>query len=145
MKKNLNIAYLNGAEGMIRRGAASSSGSGGDSGSSGGIEYTYLDLRGFDIGSNYDFLNIIPFASIVNYKGALMGRDVHWIMTYGYIALAEGDMTKNLALAIDESAIVTNIESGQLCSIKEAIEMTTAKDLYNSLPRITKEEFYSLE
>lgn len=33
MKKNLNIAYLNGAEGMIRRGAASSGGSGsGDSG-----------------------------------------------------------------------------------------------------------------
>lgn len=28
MKKNLNIAYLNGAEGMIRRGAASSGGSG---------------------------------------------------------------------------------------------------------------------
>lgn len=34
MKKNLNIAYLNGAEGMIRRGAASSGGSG-SSGSSG--------------------------------------------------------------------------------------------------------------
>ena len=36
MKKNLNIAYLNGAEGMIRRGGASSGGSGE---SSGGLKY----------------------------------------------------------------------------------------------------------
>ena len=35
MKKNLNIAYLNGAEGMIRRGGASSGGSG----ESGGLKY----------------------------------------------------------------------------------------------------------
>lgn len=34
MKKNLNIAYLNGAEGMIRRGGASSGGLGNGSGSS---------------------------------------------------------------------------------------------------------------
>ena len=36
MKKNLNISYLNGAEGMIRRGGASS---GGSSGGEGNIEY----------------------------------------------------------------------------------------------------------
>ena len=36
MKKNLNIAYLNGAEGMIRRGGASSGGSGESGGSGSG-------------------------------------------------------------------------------------------------------------
>lgn len=39
MKKNLNIAYLNGAEGMIRRGAASSGGSSGGDGESFVWEY----------------------------------------------------------------------------------------------------------
>jgi hypothetical protein len=47
MKKNLNIAYLNGAEGMIRRGGASSGG-GSDSGSGSGnvskIEFVDLGL-----------------------------------------------------------------------------------------------------
>ena len=54
MNKNLNIAYLNGAEGMIRRGGASSGGGNGseDSGSddSGGSakprnSWKYFDLR----------------------------------------------------------------------------------------------------
>lgn len=50
MKKNLNIAYLNGAEGMIRRGGASSGDSGGGSDSSLGsgnvskIEFVDLGL-----------------------------------------------------------------------------------------------------
>ena len=46
MKKNLNIAYLNGAEGMIRRGGASSGGSG-DSGGSAKPRnsWKYFDLR----------------------------------------------------------------------------------------------------
>lgn len=41
MKKNLNIAYLNGAEGMIKRGGASSGGSvdSGESGSGSGDEH----------------------------------------------------------------------------------------------------------
>ena len=50
MKKNLNIAYLNGAEGMIRRGGASSGESGGgsnsgDSGSSGDSKIVYTDIN----------------------------------------------------------------------------------------------------
>ena len=46
MKKNLNIAYLNGAEGMIRRGASggASGGSGESSGEASTIEY--LDVSG---------------------------------------------------------------------------------------------------
>ena len=45
MKKNLNIAYLNGAEGMIRKGGASSGGSGG--GSSSGSRWTgHADIEG---------------------------------------------------------------------------------------------------
>lgn len=43
MKKNLNIAYLNGAEGMIRRGGASSGGNG-DISSKPIINYEFVDL-----------------------------------------------------------------------------------------------------
>lgn len=123
-------------------------GEGSGNGSGNGVEYTYLDLRGFDIDKNYDFLNIIPFASFANYKGVVAGRDIHCIMPYGYLASVTGDLSSILGLAIDESFMVTNMatpDSEQICSIKETIEMTTAKDLYNSLPRITKEEFYNLE
>lgn len=119
----------------------------GGSSSGSGVEYTYLDLRGFDIGSNYDFLNIIPFASFINYKGRIMEQDVHYIISYGYYALVNGVNSGILGLAIDESFMVTNMttpDSVQRLSIKEAIEMSTAKDLYNSIPRITKEKFYSL-
>ena len=121
---------------------------GGGSGSGNGVEYTYLDLRGFDIGSNYDFLNIIPFASFVNYKWSIMGQDVHYIISYGYFASVNGVNSGILGLAIDESFMVTNMttpDSVQRLSIKEAIEMSTAKDLYNSIPRLTKDEFYNLE
>ena len=123
-------------------------GGGSGSGSSNDIEYTYLDLRGFDIDKNNDFLNIIPFASVVNYKGVIAGRDIHYIMSYGYLALVTGNLSSILGLAIDESFMVTNMatpDSEQICSVKELIEMTTAKDLYNSLPRITKEQFYNLD
>ena len=140
------IKTWNGTEWVEQSGA--SSGDGDSSGSGSGVEYTYLDLRGFDIGKNYDFLNIIPFASFVNYKGVIAGQDVHYIMAYGHLALVTGDLSSILGLAINESFMVTNIptpDSEQLCSIKELIEMTTAKDLYSSLPRITKEEFYNLD
>lgn len=127
----------------------SSNNVGGNSGSgSSAIEYTYLDLRGYDIGSNYDFLNIIPFASFLNYKGAIMGQDVHYIIPYGYYALLEGVNSGILGLAFDENFMVTYMatpDSEQQISIKEAIEASTAKDLYNSIPRITKEQFYNLE
>lgn len=43
MKKNLNIAYLNGAEGMIRRGGASSGGSGDSGDIEANAEYYRID------------------------------------------------------------------------------------------------------
>lgn len=123
-------------------------GGGSGSGSGSGVEYTYLDVRGFDMGSIPGFLNILPFASFINYKGVLNGQDIHYIMSYGYYGFLNGDISSILGLAIDESFMATNMktpDSEQLCSIKEAIEMSTAKDLYNSIPRLTKEEFYNLE
>lgn len=45
MKKNLNIVYLNGAEGMIRRGGASSGDNGGDgSGSNNEVKWEYYKI-----------------------------------------------------------------------------------------------------
>lgn len=137
------IKTWNGTEWIEQSGASSGGSEGGN-----GVEYTYLDLRGFDIDKHYDFLNIIPFASVVNYKGVIAGRDIHYIMSYGYFASVTGDLSSILGLAIDESFMVTNMatpDSEQFCSIKELIEMITAKDLYSSLPRITKEEFYNLD
>lgn len=120
----------------------------GGSSSGSGVEYTYLDLRGFDIGSNYDFLNIIPLASIVNYKGPIMGKDgdVHYIMACGLLSFIGGELSKSLALAIDERAVITDVSTSdsKQYTIKEAIEAAGSKDLYNSIPRITKEKFYSL-
>ena len=43
MKKNLNIAYLNGAEGMIRRGASGGSGNGSNTTNSRAIYYKTVD------------------------------------------------------------------------------------------------------
>ena len=46
MKKNLNIAYLNGAEGMIRRGASGGSGGSGGGSSSGSRWTGHADIEG---------------------------------------------------------------------------------------------------
>ena len=149
-KQSLNIAMLNGATPcQLKRGATGggSSESGGDNQSN--VNYVYFDVRGYDLGKNYDFLNILPFASFVNFKGNLFGFDIHAIISYGYISLAGGDSTNIIGFAIDEEFIISDISTPnsdmQPIKVIDMINTTTAKDLYSSLPRITKEQFYNLE
>lgn len=69
MKKNLNIAYLNGAEGMIRRGASGGSGSGSES----KWEYYKIDWDKFNEIGDYDSLQVLvgeADAFNVSYWGA---------------------------------------------------------------------------
>lgn len=75
MKKNLNIAYLNGAEGMIRRGAASSSGSGDDEANA---EYYRID---WDKARELEYVNdttiensFLQYISIFDTYKTIMGQ-----------------------------------------------------------------------
>lgn len=139
MKKNLNIAYLNGAEGMIRRGGASSGGgeSGGESSS---IEY--LDIS--------DFESIIP------------GNQTRTnIIRFSYLSRIEMDGEKGVVCSafaldsnidyedIDRIAIDFNAELlypfGKSTPKEELDAIGLTQEKLDAIPRITKEEFYSLE
>ena len=60
------IKTWNGTEWIEQSGGSGESGGSG-SGSGNGVEYTYLDLRGLDIGSTSEFHNMFGFGSFVNY------------------------------------------------------------------------------
>lgn len=141
MKKNLNIAYLNGAEGMIRRGGASSGSSGG-SGSGEAIQYTYLETKGM-------LINRIPyfFGTVLRYEGELMGMAGTYYLTYGYLsAMGVSNMENVTAIMIDENMLITDMYTGEgYKTFIELIKQGENSEEYLSLPRITKEQFYSLE
>lgn len=155
MKKNLNIAYLNGAEGMIRRGGASSggSGSGSDEGSSNSVnvEYYRIDRTAFEnstLGGEYwyDVFKIVDLVWQQFYMGTYNtqigtgGNDIDFTAVYK-IALT------NLPKYYDYSGITELIDTGTgIGNFKELGERlwNIETDASYLIP-ITKEEFYTIE
>ena len=133
MKKNLNIAYLNGAEGMIRRGAASSGGSG-DSGGGTGEASTieYLDVSGVNQEIYFTTLLITSFVSKSKENGVVCILPSAAMVGYNNSLI--------ISLAIDFSFKTSN---GTILEL--LLNMGITQEQLDAIPRITKEQFYSLE
>lgn len=135
MKKNLNIAYLNGAEGMIRRGGASSGGSGDSGGEASTIEY--LDVR--------ESTSTVVAAL----KG--FGLELRVITDEGVIVLGTFGSylfkCREVAVSIDfnKEIIYNSRKVTVLDALIESSGGGVDKNYFDSIPRITKEQFYSLE
>ena len=149
MKTNLNIAYLNGAEGMIRRGAASSGGSG--SGETSNIEY--LDLRNYKGTALGVFVNAMSLIFKFNsnlFNGDTESAPVYQIFVVGDVVEAGNTYMKALLMGSDFVGIDFNLKTngrGELKTTAQKIieDQGTTQEQLDAIPRITKEEFYSLE
>ena len=135
MKTNLNIAYLNGAEGMIRRGAASSGGSGSGS-SRDGVKYYRCDNS--------------SIMSILGEWGVLAKRlyDNEIYIATLYVLEASNYKTNNLAISIDWNMEIA--VDGKISTVRERFESIIGATVEEFLTQynvieITKEQFYSLE
>ena len=158
MKKNLNIAYLNGAEGMIRRSGASSGGSGGESSGSGngsGDQFSYYRVNINDDSYNSNKLG--------DSNGFLLLKGIAWnndSIYDGYMCIAPPDVFGNRELisAVCASALPMKFKDKIINygdwkrNFAEAIitmwpEMSIEQVLndYKFLEPITKEEFYNLD
>ena len=133
MKKNLNIAYLNGAEGMIRRGGVSSGGS------SGG-------------GNQIEYYNVNTLNALIYFSSKIKTKDEYndiWITSTGkwvYEMLETGN-AGNLVRAIAVQYPIEDYITGDtpmiLNSFEEAVNYFGLN--ISDFTSITKEEFYSLE
>ena len=149
MKKNLNIAYLNGAEGMIRRGGASSGGSGG-SNDGVNVEYYRIDRTAFEnsvIGGEF-WYDIFKIADLVwyqfymeKYNTQIMasGNDIDFASVY---KIALTNLPKYYDYSGDTELIYTGTGIGNFKELAGRLWMET--DASYLIP-ITKEEFYTIE
>ena len=161
MKKNLNIAYLNGAEGMIRRGGASSGGSGSGSGSE--IKWEYYSIDWDKVDDKGFAEEVVLCAHSVNYSAIytdltekwvappthLMSSasSVHPILSPKYLEIAVKKISGNnipIQMAFDIEGETDNltVDNG---SWIENIKMYCGVDDIPFLIPITKEQFYLLE
>ena len=129
MKTNLNIAYLNGAEGMIRRGA-SSSGSG--SGEASTIEY-------LDVSNQSSVMNL--FVKSIAYICKAYIDEKYFIAPLSLFS--SNDIAIVAAAVIPSMKII--IDSGEYTLAELASQFGLSQEQLDAIPRITKEEFYSLE
>lgn len=120
----------------------------GKSSSGGDSNIEYLDVSGFgmtDNGSPSDELFVIVNAAIC-VKGDFGGEGTAVLTGTGLMTLfrAFGDDLYGMikAVLIDYNLIIT--VSGQM-TIKELLLNTFTQEQLDAIPRITKEEFYSLE
>jgi len=142
MKKNLNIAYLNGAEGMIRRavgGGGSGSGDSGDNGESGG-------------GNQIEYYNVNTLNALIYFSTKIKTKDEYndiWITSTGkwvYEMLETGDkgnLIRAIAVQYPIEDYITGDDPMILNNFEEAVNLL-ALNILDFTP-ITKEEFYSLE
>ena len=119
------------------------------SGGGAGTESTmeYLDVSEIDINDNPQFTNIVTTASLVYVSDyTVFGQTFNGVITYGQFGFFGGDSQYIKALAIDPNADILNMQtmSGYV-TIKEYFRTLNIEELYNSIPRITKEQFYNLE
>ena len=135
MKKNLNIAYLNGAEGMIRRGAASSGGSGSGSGS--GEAFTFFDVKG----KIPDYMTATVFGFIVKIDDGVSQSVVSG--AYGYSLVGKENISTSwVAMGIPNNTLILNPSGNDFINSDEVMSMFETELGWS---RITKEQFYNLE
>lgn len=155
MKKNLNIAYLNGAEGMIRRSGASSGGSGG-SGESGGeastVEYWSMNwdiYNSLESNLKETILTSVILASSELAKIAMYENvEIRNSGTILYMHMYTDGGIPYSIMAISYNKMVDITADGDrqksfeelLLEIEAQVEGIT-----DCFSRITKEQFYSLE
>lgn len=139
MKKNLNIAYLNGAEGMIRRGVSGGSGESGGEASS--IEY--LDIT--NVANNKELLlqNSLQ-ANVNSTEFKMIGPS---LAIYGILNDLNGNYA-SLYIEIDFNSkiyIIRGVEKVEHTVGEYLVMAGIYQSTLDSIPRITKEQFYSLE
>ena len=147
MKKNLNIAYLNGAEGMIRRGASGGSGeSGGGSNSGGNGE-----------GNQIVYYNVDTDNKLVYFSNRIKTRDnasndiwitstAQWV--HGWAGNSStSSPTNDSIIAIEVQYPIKDYLTGEdpiiFNNLEEAVDYFELNIL--DFTPITKEQFYSLE
>lgn len=118
---------------------------GSGSGSSDGIEYTYFDLRNYNLGENDSIylLNLLLCSSLLYLPQT--DNNPPGVFTYGMLSFYSADALNALGVAIDESMTITIPGSETLTTVKELLISGITEEKYNAIPRITKEEFYNLE
>ena len=143
MKKNLNIAYLNGAEGMIRRGGASSGGSGSESGSGEASIVEYLDIT--NVASYKEVL--LQHSLQANVNSTELKMIAPSLVVYGILNDLNGNYT-SLYIEIDFNSKIYAIQGVEKMEYPIGEYLTMAgisQSELDAIPRITKEQFYSLE
>lgn len=141
MKKNLNIAYLNGAEGMIRRGGASSGGSGESGGSN---NETKENIYYYKIDNNNP---LVYFSNRIKTKNN--NNDDIWITSTAKWVYEwyESGAKDNSVCAIEVQYPIEDYYTNDvpiiLNNLEEAVDYFSM-NISDCTP-ITKEEFYSLE
>ena len=163
MKKNLNIAYLNGAEGMIRRGGASSGGSG-ESGGSGsgsgegniaGEYYALKPVEGFDP-YGYDpcvkFLGILSEVKFGDYNIIYPTAQIlseYWGSRqfsgpYDVLDRTTAFCFRPIKRLIEGDVTLYTFNTLQDALNNQGIYEETVNSILASIEPITEEEFYNL-
>lgn len=105
---------------------------------SGGSNYEYLDLRGIAVAtSNYAL--IISVAYLLNVEGS---ANYTGIFPTASLLMTISDVTIKGAMV--DLSMVSNINRYKEMTAKEYILTLLSEDELNSIPRLTKEEFYTL-
>lgn len=109
---------------------ASISGSGGGDSSIG-----YLDVSGLD-GDLYDYAISL----------AILGKKTGYILPTNLTNLLGGDTERFTAIAVDfaQECYVYELGSNTL-QLSQVLDVLGLTDIFSSIPRLTKEQFYSLE
>jgi hypothetical protein len=111
---------------------------GGGDAPSGGSNYEYLDLRGIAVAtSNYAL--IVSVAYLLNVEGS---ANYTGIFPTASLLMTISDVTIKGAMV--DLSMVSNINRNKEMTAKEYILTLLSEDELNSIPRLTKEEFYTL-
>lgn len=147
MKKNLNISYLNGAEGLHKRGGASSGGSSGGEGSGSGEASTfeYLDISNCGTSNKVNLVVKCNIIKIKKYGDILCTTPA---MLLGPIGSVEEMLNcfadDTIAVCIDFN-LVNKYPNGEFTNKELLLENGFTQEELDAIPRITKEEFYNLD
>lgn len=120
-------------------------GGGSGSGSSDGIEYTYLDLRGYNLSENDNIylMNLLLLSTLLYLPQS--DNNPSGIYTYGTMSFLNIQPQIVLGVAIDENVTINMPGYETLVTAKEVIISNITEEKYNAIPRITKDQFYNLE
>lgn len=150
MKKNLNISYLNGAEGLHKRGGASSGGSGSGEGND---TNSYYKVN-FNDDSYNPHSNIFSYPLGVSLVKSVIDYDKKLSIVYPDYAIASANVVAICGTAmpirlegkiIDNGDWKTNFAELEYTLSSGEVSMEYVLNDLKFLEPITKEEFYNLE